>query len=138
MSLETIQICEIYDIHFIFIPTNFIHLLQPIDDDLFSLIKTNWRAILFEWKETRGKHEPIMPKHWIPTLIRKLMKEIHEEFGNNLVSGFQKCGIFPLDKNEVLRRLPPDTAKTDSRLITMDNCFQLFVRSIQPPPPHDP
>lgn len=39
------------------------------------------------------------------------------EKGKNLVAGFAKCGIYPLDKQQLLSRLAQNISETDVNLI---------------------
>ena len=44
-----------------------------------------------------------LPKTVFPSLLYKLMRRLRSE---NLVSGFGASGVYPLDRHQVLKRLP--------------------------------
>ena len=46
-----------------------------------------------------------MPKEYFPLLLARLFKSCSENFPEILKSGFRTCGLYPLDRNEVLRKL---------------------------------
>ena len=52
-------------------------------------------------KEARIKGS--IPKSQFPGLLRKLESRLKSE---NLIAGFRATGIWPLDRDEVLKRLP--------------------------------
>lgn len=107
LSLDLIKLCNEKNIKFIFLPSNSTHLTQPLDVAFFRPMKMTWRKILEEWKKGPGRGEASVPKDRFPGLLKQLCDSLKED---NVVSGFRKCGIVPLDRNKVLNMLP----KTDS------------------------
>ena len=90
------------DIVFVTMPANSTHLCQPLDVAVFGPVKRSWRKILDSWrKESRVKGT--IPKSIFPSLLKRLYDSLQT---SNLVSGFQACGIYPLDRSQVLKRLP--------------------------------
>lgn len=65
-----------------------------------------------EWKEAnRGS----IPKDRFPRLLKKPLDALDEEnISKNLKSGFKGAGIVPLDRNEILKRLPDGAATANS------------------------
>lgn len=101
-SPEVIQSTVENDIKFITLPPNATHLCQPLDVAVFRSLKQSWREILQGWrKESRSKGS--IPKEQFPTLLSRLMNTLKAQ---NLISGFSATGIFPLDRHQVLKRLP--------------------------------
>lgn len=45
------ELCEAYNIKFVFLPENSTHLMQPLDVSVFAPMKRQWRAVLGRWKE---------------------------------------------------------------------------------------
>lgn len=103
LSLDIIKKCEENNIHFIFLPGNSTHLTQPLDVAFFRPMKIAWRKILHDWKQGPGRNEATIPKSKFPNLLKKLCEACKSE---NIVSGFRKCGIVPLDRSKVLSMLP--------------------------------
>lgn len=47
-----------------------------------------------------------IPKYAFPTLLKSLDEKVRVTVAKCLISGFRACGLYPLDRNEVLRKLP--------------------------------
>ncbi|XP_037869003.1 uncharacterized protein LOC119628945 [Bombyx mori] len=108
LSLDVIKLCHEQDISFIFLPANSTHLTQPLDVAFFRPMKMAWRNILVKWKKTDGKSQTSLPKGCFPKLLKKLMEDLSENAKQNIISGFRKTGIKPIDPNQVLSRLPEE------------------------------
>ena len=102
-SSEIIQQCEENNIAFVCLLPNSTHLCQPLDVAYFGPMKKQWRTILTAYKQSSRRSSQTVSKDQFPKLLKKLMKMPNQE--QNLISGFRKWGIFPLDKNQVLQRL---------------------------------
>ena len=101
-SVKVIETCLQKDIRFITLVPNTTHLCQPLDLAVFRPLKTVWRKLLNDWrKETRLTGT--IPKEVIPKLLNRAFVQLKTE---NLVAGFRGCGIVPVNKEEVLKRLP--------------------------------
>lgn len=134
ISLKAIEVCETHIIHFIFLPSNPTHLLQPLDVAVFASFKSNWRDILLEWKRGPGQNEATLPKDFFPSLLKKMLEKIGlERINQNVRSGFRKCGILPLNPNEVYARLPPSSSNDQSN-DAVDNVFINYLSALRAPP----
>ena len=101
-SVSVINECLKYNIVFVTMPAKSTHLCQPLDVAVFGPAKRAWRQILDGWqKESRSKG--CIPKSQFPGLLKRLFNALPP---SNLVSGFRACGIYPLDRTQVLKRLP--------------------------------
>jgi len=58
------------------------------------------------WKKGDGRNMCSVTKDRFPRLLNILMKKISEKCSDNLKSGFEKCGIYPLNRDKVLIMLP--------------------------------
>ncbi|CAI6370884.1 unnamed protein product [Macrosiphum euphorbiae] len=76
------------------------HSLKPL--------KCHWRKIIETWKKGEGRDECSVPKDRFPRLLNILMKTINEKSTDNLKAGFEKCGIYPLNRDKVLNMLPSE------------------------------
>ena len=83
-------------------PPNATHLCQPLDVAVFRGVKQQWRDILSKWR-IESRVRCAIPKEHFPTLISRLWAMLKPE---NLLSGFRATGIFPINRQEVLKRLP--------------------------------
>lgn len=108
LTIPVIQKCLEHDIRFVFLPPNSTHLTQPLDVAVFAPMKKKWREQLKKWK-TRNKGT--MRKDVFPRLLRKSIESLQEKLSDNIIAGFRGTGIFPLDRQQVLKRLPSDTVE---------------------------
>ena len=90
------------NIRFVTPPPKTTHLCQPLDVAVFESAKHVWENILEKWREETNSKGSI-PKNQFPNLLKHLCDNLPAA---NLVSGFRSCGIFPTDRNEVLKLLP--------------------------------
>lgn len=116
-TLEVIEQCVTYNIRFVCLLPNATHLLQPLDVAVFRPLKIEWRKILESWhKESRVKGS--IPKNQFPGLLKKLQNQLKEE---NICSGFRAAGIFPTDRQMVLKRLPNHNQDTGANVTEVFN-----------------
>jgi len=66
-------------------------------------MKMAWRRILLEWKEDTGKCSTTLNKDAFPALLNKLHEALKDTGPANLVAGFQKTGIYPLNKDPMMK-----------------------------------
>lgn len=132
MSVKAVEICEKYDIHFIFLPSNSTHLLQPLDVAVFASFKKSWRCVLEEWKHDEGQNKPSIPKGRFPTLMNQMLQKIGDErMRDNIQSGFRKCGIFPFDPSVVYARLPPGSCSTTVNEDSINDTLINYLRTVR-------
>ncbi|CAG4995233.1 unnamed protein product [Parnassius apollo] len=113
LSLDLIRECKEKNVHFIFLPPNSTHLTQPLDVAFFRPTKGAWRDILFLWKKTEGRTLPSIPKSVFPSLLKKLIGRIEGQARSNILAGFMKTGISPLNIKKVLERLPGNIVRDE-------------------------
>lgn len=82
------------------------HLTQPLDVAVFRPMKRAWRQLLLKWKKTDGRQLPTIPKGCYPKLLKLLIDELQMNASKNIIAGFKKTGISPLNEHEILARLP--------------------------------
>jgi len=91
-------------------------------------MKIAWRQILAEWKEKgKGRRLPSIPKDEFPRLLNSLMTRLDEKSSDNLKAGFRKAGIWPLDKSQILSRLPSTASSEPESNATCELVSQSFV-----------
>lgn len=113
-SKPVLNTCEELNISFVCLPPNSTHLLQPLDVAFYGPLKKYWREILRDWKLKAGRKFTTLPKDKFPSLLSTLLEKIkpsctsneNSRAKTNLMAGFRTCGIFPLDSNTVLKKLP--------------------------------
>lgn len=111
LSIKAIKLCSENKIKFIFLPSNSTHLTQPLDVAFFRPLKMTWRAILEEWKKGPRRAEASLPKDKFPPLLKQLFESLKEL---NVISGFKKCEIVPLNRQKVLDMLPSTKSNTST------------------------
>ena len=100
-SHDVIQAIIRHDIRFITMPPSSTHMCQPLDVAVFRTLKLNWRKILDDYRKTSRRSGLILKGH-IPQLLSRLCSKLTP---GHLKSGFRACGIHPIDRGEVLKRL---------------------------------
>lgn len=123
LSLHVINECTKYNIAFILLPPNSTHLLQPLDVAYFKPLKAAWRKVLTNWKL---RNKGVLPKDRFPSMLKAALDEldINSKGSNNLKSGFAATGIFPLNPEKVLKKLPGGNPNPSS---DPDNWTESFV-----------
>ena len=106
ISPQVVKTYERENIVFVCLPPNSTHLYQPLDVAVYSSLKVHYRASLSKWKIGPGKNKPTLPKDLFPNQLRMLLESMADCMSTNILRGFRKCGICPLDRNQVLGRLP--------------------------------
>lgn len=102
---ETVKLAKENNIYFSSLPPNSTHLTQPLDVGFFRPFKAAWRNILDKWRvESRSKGS--IPKQQLPLLFNRLFSKMEETKSKLLKSAFASTGLFPLNPQEVLKRLP--------------------------------
>ena len=116
---QVIQLCMDNNIAFICLPQNSPHLTKPLDVAFYRPMKMAWRKVLSDWKrKSQSNQSSAMPKDKFPQQLSLLHEalEVDNRAAENLRAGFRKTGIFPINRNETLKRLP--SKRDDSSLIS--------------------
>ena len=108
LSSFVITECDKNNIRFILLPPNSTQLTQPLDVSVFRPIKAAWRKILQEWKK---HNKGTIRKEVFPRLLKQALAKVSTTNEQNIRSGFEATGIWPLDRYKILNRLP----KTDQQ-----------------------
>lgn len=110
LSFRVLQFCLKNNINFVFLPPNATHLCQPLDVAYFRPLKRAWSNTLGEWNQ---RNNGCVPKHIFPRLLKKTLVSIETRSVQNMKSGFKASGIYPLNKNAVLRKLPDNVGSIE-------------------------
>ena len=128
-SDEILRDCEEHNIAFVCLPPNATHLCQPLDVAYFAPLKKSWRNILTAYKQSTRKNAGTVPKDQFQRLLKKLLEMPNQQ--QNLISGFRKCGIYPLDKTPVLNRLPQDPTLVAAANSSVSEVFTQHLRELR-------
>lgn len=126
LSADLIQTCKAHNIDFVFLPANSTHLTQPLDVAFFRPMKRGWRQLLLKWKKTDGRQLPTIPKGCFPKLLKLLIDELQINASKNIIAGFKKTGISPLNATEILARLPGEDLGEDHESAVEDSILTLL------------
>jgi hypothetical protein len=99
ISFKVLEECKKHNIVFVFLPPNSTHLMQPLDMAFFHPMKVLWTLIVAEMKKAQTKT-------LFPVLLHKLIEDLKISEVDNLVNGFGRTGLFPVNRYAVLERLP--------------------------------
>lgn len=102
-NLEIMRLCKELDVEMVCLPPNFTDKMQPLDVAVFGPLKAKWRDILHELR-TEQPHLKALDKTKFPSYMKRLIEE--SNIKKNLIAGFAKCGLWPLNEDKVLERLP--------------------------------
>ena len=107
-SEYVLNLAEKNNIRFACIPPNSAYMMQPFDVAFFRPLKRKWRGILSHWKSDMKKRTQTIAKHDFPSLLKELQESVigKDQQSDNLVNGFAKTGLYPLNRDKVLSRLP--------------------------------
>ena len=105
-SSDVLDLCEENNISFICLVPLSTHLSQPLDVAFYGPLKRKWCKILKNWK-VQNPGQTTLPKDSFPRLLKQLEECLNVE---NLISGFKTCGIYPLDPEQLLKKLPEEVS----------------------------
>ena len=127
-SNEVLRECERNDISFVCLPPYSTRLCQPLDGAYFAPMKRQWPNILNTYKQSNRKNAGSVLKDQFPRLLKQLMEMPNQK--KNLISGFWKCWIVPLDKTQVLNRLPRDPSKGSEANSSISEVFTEHLQQL--------
>lgn len=107
-SQSVLRTCDELNISFICLPPKTTHLLQPLDVAFYAPLQKYWRDKLTKWKKTEGLKHKTLIKSSFPKLLKKLKNKLAENGteSTNLIAGFDKCGLYPINPERPKSRLP--------------------------------
>ena len=131
ISESVVRKCERHNVKFICLPPNSTHLTQPLDVAYFKPLETSWRSILNDFRKTKvGQKGSAIPKDIFPRLLSQLVKALEEGNGKaNLIKGFKKCGIVPIDVTPMLARIlgPENSTKQDNAVAADQSLINILT-----------
>ncbi|KAJ8969095.1 hypothetical protein NQ314_001926 [Rhamnusium bicolor] len=102
ISHNVIESCKKNDINFILLPPNATHLCQPLDVAFFAPLRGKCRKALHKWK---FRNMDVISKFEFPGVLKHVLDNL-TNIVNNLLSEFAACGIYPLDRDRMLKKFP--------------------------------
>lgn len=105
-SPKVLEGCQQQNKKLVCLPLKCPYLMQPLDVAFSRPSKQAWRNILLSWGSSAGRRLLTLPKYQFPTLLTILSEAIKPNCVKNLESGFRTCGIYPLNPQPSLLKLP--------------------------------
>ena len=106
IAIEVIELAKRNDVHLLCLPAHTTHILQPLDVGVFKSFKLYYsKAVRRYLADNPGR---VVTSDVIASLVGKTWTQAMTTV--NIMSGFKKCGIFPLNPGEVTdRQMAPST-----------------------------
>ena len=103
---ETIELAAKEGVILFTLPPNTTHLTQPLDKGVFGPFKVHWRQVCHDYRVSHpGK---VVTIYDFSSLLSKAWMESMSAV--NIIQGFKTTGIYPLNQEAVLKKLPGTTA----------------------------
>ena len=119
ISIKFIQLCADHNIKFVCLPPNSTDKLQPLDVGYFGPLKRKWREMLQMKKEADPSFNALNKREF-PLNLKELIESI--DAAKLMPPAFEKCGLFPVDQEKVLERLP-STETTEQITTNIDTAL---------------
>ena len=103
LTVDAIKICEDNDIELVCFPPNSTDKMQPLDVAFFRSLKAHWRNMLRDYQSANPSFKSLA-KTDFPRLLAELIGKL--ETADLLKNGFRKCGLYPLNPEEVMVKIP--------------------------------
>ena len=111
-NYDVICACINLNIKFTMLVPNATDKMQVLDVSVFAPMKKSWRVILTDYRQETRRRGSIQ-KCYFPTLLSKLINRMQTNLDSNIKLGFRTCGIIPIDRTQVLKKLPSSNSITD-------------------------
>lgn len=96
INVELFDFCIEKSILLYCLPPNATHIIQPCDVTIFKPLKTAWKQVVQNHKQTTNKY---ITKSTFAPLFQKAFDQAINE--NTIKNGFRCCGLYPLDPDAV-------------------------------------
>lgn len=103
ISVEVIELCKKHNIAYVCLSPNATDKMQPLDVGVFGPMKRAWRQQLQNYAD-KDPSACLLTKTIFPAMLRELLDGLKP--GQYLPKAFEKCGLFPINKEKVLERIP--------------------------------
>lgn len=130
ISREVIASCEKNDIKFILLLPNSTHLTQPNDVAVFAPLKKSYRQCLMAWKK---RNRGVLPKSVFPNILKQAIEGVNN-ISSNIKAGFRATGIIPLNRQQILQRLPRTLKDIEEENTSLNTTLIGHLETLRPNP----
>ena len=109
MTSSCNPVCREENVEFVCLPPNITDKMQPLDVAVFRGMKDKWRSMLHDMRVADPSLKAL-DKRDFPRNLRELLERC--DAAKNHQSGFAKSGLYPLNPQKVLERLPRGSVST--------------------------
>ncbi len=109
-SPETIQLAAEEGVILFALPPNTTHLSQPLDKGVFGPFKVHWRQVCHDYRVSQPgrvvniySFNSLLSKAWMKSMTAV-----------NIINGFKTTGIYPLNQDAVIKKLPGKSTSESS------------------------
>ena len=111
LSIDLIELARANDIHLLCLPAHTTHILQPLDVGVFKAFKSHFHAACRRY--TREKPGRVVTVEVLASLVGRAWSQSLTP--DNIMSGFRKCGIYPLNPGQIDdRQIAPSKVFSES------------------------
>ena len=123
ISIDVINLARDNGIHLLYLPAHTTHMLQPLDVGVFKSLKSKFSIVCKKYLSSHPGQ--VITTDVLASLLAQAWLESITPV--NVMSGFRKCGIYPLNPGEISdRQLKPSHAfrpATDSKSVSKTDEF---------------
>lgn len=116
ISIEVIEEARKNDVHFLCLPSHTTHILQPLDVAVFKSFKTNYSKACKQFLDSHPGQ--VVTSEAIAGILAQAWPQSMTPV--NIMSGFRKCGIYPLNPGEVADRMTAPSTVFATRMADTD------------------
>ncbi|KAK9701312.1 DDE superfamily endonuclease [Popillia japonica] len=133
MTLPLIDSALKYNVELLCLQAHTSHILQPLDVGIFKAVKNAWRKVLQDYYTRTGYKN--VDKTVFPALLQGILSMLTVFPEKNAVRGFEGAGIFPINKEKILKKATVSAAMNDTNSpISSTSTNERTLRSSTPPP----
>ncbi|VEN39721.1 unnamed protein product, partial [Callosobruchus maculatus] len=99
MTLPLSKFCEEHGIVLYALPPNCTHIIQPADVSVFRPLKHEWKKTIRKWQSKPENTNAVVNKFNFCSVFQETLMTAN--MVDSIKNGFRRCGLFPLDPNNV-------------------------------------
>ncbi|KAG5887470.1 hypothetical protein JTB14_017325 [Gonioctena quinquepunctata] len=99
MTQPLSEFCQNNGIVLYALPPNTTHILQPADVSVFKPLKLEWKKTIRKWQKLPENVNSCVTKVNFCKVFQSTLDGY--DMKNHIINGFRKCGLFPLDPENV-------------------------------------